>query len=1221
MKNWGNCNLSLLVLILWLIPALLTPSAPLAEAQGPDWSWLSPDLDGDGLPNDVETTGWCNAVGCFQTDPLDADSDDDGLTDGQEKLFDSDPASDASPGIYVIYEDSFKTKEYYPWLQYGNKLIARDDKGSEADAIVVRRGTTFYVGGPLGATLKIAKSKSSLTYLSRVQDPYSGAWRVRVPSNGTVGKYTLKLGDKSLDLFVIFQLPTPSSGLTQLGIEKFLYDDDPTKDYDEMSILLGDNQYNYSYGFVAEGSSYRFRNLEDYVIKAINGKTSQKAAANALTDKVDAETVFRNPRVLYDSWRVLHPGSNPRQQCSQIAALLTAFNRAAGIPARPVMVDWRSGSFDHATEIWLYGTWRVYRGYKTYEMGSYPDNTHMGCEEPQWPRCGSYKYYSRYNWGKSRYRPWHSGGTGSGNVMVLADENWTSRGLAYRWPSWDVDVIKLNAHKLMTQNAKYWRYWGWTREPKNLGPPGWPPRPRGTSTSEVSTSSTGGTGLDFQSSAVQLGEIVAEYSVDSNGNGQYDQLVLEVEVTTTQPGSYWLLGQLSADHPEPMLMGTGGLVAQALTPINLVEGTQVVQLIFGGTEISLKRVDGPYLLSGLWITDVEDPSPTEFMNESLAYRGYGYTTAPYQAVDFETYGAMLSGSYSHHDLDSDGNGRSDALVVTTGINVYQPGSYTVEGSLYDSRDEWVGHATWTGTGPEVTLQFEDVAGTFGPYTLRDLDLLNPEGESIDYIAEAYTIEPISALVSPDLASLDILPVSDGVVALGETITPTHVFTESLVSGNLQIQAEVEVSEAGSYKLEAWLTDADGNLLTWAVGQPTDLPVGTQVLSLTFAGSAIRARGADGPYTVVALKVLNGDADYDVLDKVDVALTTQAYTLDQFVSTDTIVVFEDFMENGDSQWTADPSWTISQGVYFSPSNAWYGTDANASLALASTIDFSGMANAAIRFQTSHKLSAGGDTGYVEASTDGINWDTLATFSDDVSWSTHVLHLSDYDGESTVYLRFRLASAGGASDDGWYIDDVLVAGMIDSDGDGMPDGWEVKNGFNPLAGTDARADPDNDGLTNLQEYQNDTDPRDADSDDDGLSDGDEVNTHSTDPNNRDSDGDGLSDGDEVNTHSTDPNNRDSDGDGLSDGDEVNTHSTDPNNADSDRDGMPDGWEVDKGFNPLDDTDANADPDNDGLTNLEEYQKYTDPHNPDTDGDGLLDGKDPYPSRRIFMPVIFK
>jgi hypothetical protein len=60
-----------------------------------------------------------------------------------------------------------------------------------------------------------------------------------------------------------------------------------------------------------------------------------------------------------------------------------------------------------------------------------------------------------------------------------------------------------------------------------------------------------------------------------------------------------------------------------------------------------------------------------------------------------------------------------------------------------------------------------------------------------------------------------------------------------------------------------------------------------------------------------------------------------------------------------------------------------------------------------------------------------------------------------------------------------------------------------------------------------------------------------------------------------------------------------------GDSDCDGMPDAWELAHGLNPYDPSDANLDPDGDGLTNLEEYRHRTDPHNPDTDGDGIPDG----------------
>jgi hypothetical protein len=201
-----------------------------------------------------------------------------------------------------------------------------------------------------------------------------------------------------------------------------------------------------------------------------------------------------------------------------------------------------------------------------------------------------------------------------------------------------------------------------------------------------------------------------------------------------------------------------------------------------------------------------------------------------------------------------------------------------------------------------------------------------------------------------------------------------------------------------------------------------------------------------------------------------------------------------------------------------------------------------------------------------------------------------------------------------------------------------------------------DDDNDGLSNYLETLLGTDPNNPDTDGDGLTDWDEIYIYETDPLKYDTDGDEISDGDEVlyvyvrdmDSEGTisftkklkselepditgalrviykddnyvppdldltredhkhyymwyyeyiprsyvilDPLNHDTDGDGLPDGFELYSSMTNPSAYDTYNDGI---------------SDADKDPDGDGLTNLQEYIYGTDPLCYDTDGDGISDG----------------
>jgi outer membrane protein OmpA-like peptidoglycan-associated protein/opacity protein-like surface antigen len=91
-----------------------------------------------------------------------------------------------------------------------------------------------------------------------------------------------------------------------------------------------------------------------------------------------------------------------------------------------------------------------------------------------------------------------------------------------------------------------------------------------------------------------------------------------------------------------------------------------------------------------------------------------------------------------------------------------------------------------------------------------------------------------------------------------------------------------------------------------------------------------------------------------------------------------------------------------------------------------------------------------------------------------------------------------------------------------------------------------DTDGDRLTDVREGELGTNPFDADSDDDKLTDGEEVLDIGSDPLDPDTDLDMLQDGEEVLRYRTNPLDRDTDKGGVTDGHEVREDGTDPLNG---------------------------------------------------------------------------
>ncbi len=227
------------------------------------------------------------------------------------------------------------------------------------------------------------------------------------------------------------------------------------------------------------------------------------------------------------------------------------------------------------------------------------------------------------------------------------------------------------------------------------------------------------------------------------------------------------------------------------------------------------------------------------------------------------------------------------------------------------------------------------------------------------------------------------------------------------------------------------------------------------------------------------------------------------------------------------------------------------------------------------------------GTAEPSDDDADDDGL-TDTQEAEWHTDpTVQDSDEDGLSDGYevhretpvltLDFTVKKSEYA-----YKESPTLPNMKDTDLDGLLDGEEYYEKTNPL-----EIDTDFGGVNDFDEVAAGTDPLDAKDD---AADGDADIGKATDLDaDLDADDDGVLDIVEA-EWGTDPNNADTDGDGLSDGYEVNRDTpvlgldsevdasdyeykdtpTDPNAWDTDEGGLSDGEEYEKDTDPLDETD---------------------------------------------------
>jgi hypothetical protein len=369
---------------------------------------------------------------------------------------------------------------------------------------------------------------------------------------------------------------------------------------------------------------------------------------------------------------------------------------------------------------------------------------------------------------------------------------------------------------------------------------------------------------------------------DTNGDGWFDLLIMQVGITVNKAGTFTLTGELEK----------GGMVVVGTLTQNLGEGTTIVELSFDGTQIYQGRQDGPYTLRRLRILDAG--------GRRVDFRETAATTQAFVYTSFQHGGAVIDHtSYSDDGLDTDGDGDFDYLTVGVTVQGIDDGQYLLSSELTDGAGGFIQRLERSvvlsgGDRPSLAFNFSGPAifahGIGGAFRVVRVTLQDADGGVVDFnqvgrVTKNYTLGQFDQTASVPV-------VLSGVYSDRGEDTSGNGLYESLV-----ITVGFTPGSDGVAYASGRLVDATGGEIAWADAEKPVTSDTPTTIELRFPGIAIRANGKPGPYRLENLDVyLSGDPENKAHR--DLAHTTGTeYLVTQFECPVHITLYRDLDGDG------------------------------------------------------------------------------------------------------------------------------------------------------------------------------------------------------------------------------------------------------------------------------------------------------------------------------------
>lgn len=339
------------------------------------------------------------------------------------------------------------------------------------------------------------------------------------------------------------------------------------------------------------------------------------------------------------------------------------------------------------------------------------------------------------------------------------------------------------------------------------------------------------THTDFAKKEAYLTGSFEDYGIDSDDDTKLDSLNISATIDVLTSGSFII---------EAGLYSGVEIIELVSQNIELEQGTHQATIRFTGPTIKSKRLDGPYSLKYI---NIQGANTSDILVDA-------YTTQSYAYADFD--GLQSSFSNEIDDILEDLN--EDDIIDSLGFELTIASEisadYLISGDLYTTDNEFIANTESILSVDEgstsALIKFAGPViydkGLNGPFTLKNLSLIDLSGVLIDLIDSAATTDSLSFY--------DFEKGPDPLIELTNEFQEYIIDADSnCVNDYLAVEVGLHLSDSGYVVVKALLADKNGQEIDWAESTKFLKEDTIQSIRLNFDGISILENQTDGPFSI------------------------------------------------------------------------------------------------------------------------------------------------------------------------------------------------------------------------------------------------------------------------------------------------------------------------------------------------------------------------------------